>query len=114
MAFVDSLGNYYEGDRASALDTQVPQRPSRFHFWSGAAWVLDQAKADAAAAVDARRSALDAEAGSDPLIDRLRNATVDQIKTWINNNVTDLPTARAVLARLAVAVAFCLKGGRDQ
>jgi len=41
-------GGYYEGDRASHLDIEVPQRPSVLHVWDGAAWVLDaQAQRDA-------------------------------------------------------------------
>lgn len=49
---------------------------------------------------------LEAALASDPLITQLRTATPAQIATWINSNVTDLPTARIVLARLAVAVSY--------
>lgn len=59
----------------------------------------------------ARKAALDAEAAADAFIDRLRGAEPQQIKDWVQANVTDLATARAVLARLAVAVAYALNGG---
>jgi hypothetical protein len=61
-----------------------------------------------------RRAALASEAEVDALIEALRSATPAQIVNWVQNNVTDLPSARAVLARLAVAVAYALSGGRDR
>lgn len=42
--FVTPSGSYYEGDRASPLDLEVPQRPSPDYVWDGAAWALDPAR----------------------------------------------------------------------
>jgi hypothetical protein len=64
------------------------------------------------AARAARMQALLVEALADEFIDRLRSATPDQIKTYVQNNVTDLPSAKVFLAKLGCAVAFCLAGGR--
>lgn len=38
--FIDTNGNYCEGDKASHLDIEVPQRPSPNHIWNGTVWVL--------------------------------------------------------------------------
>lgn len=77
-----------------------------------AAWEAERPareKADAERAT--RKAAVDTEAASDTFIDALRGATPDQIKTWVTNNVTDLPSAKAALAKLACAVAYALNGG---
>ena len=39
-----ATGAYYEGDRAHALDTEVPQRPDHRATWDGSEWVLDSGK----------------------------------------------------------------------
>ena len=57
-----------------------------------------------------RRQALDAEL-VDTFLDKLRSATPDEIRTWVQANVTDLPSAQNAIARLAVAVAYALNGG---
>lgn len=36
--FINTQGSYYEGDRVSALDIIVPQRPSVYSTWDGAQW----------------------------------------------------------------------------
>jgi len=36
--YIDSQGNYYEGDRQGA-DLEVPARPDATHAWDGAQWV---------------------------------------------------------------------------
>lgn len=59
----------------------------------------------------ARMAALNAEATADEFIDRLRDATPDQIKAYVLANVTDLPSARAFIGKLACAVAYALNGG---
>lgn len=61
-----------------------------------------------------RKAALDAEAVSDNFIELLRSATPNQIRTFVANNVTDLASAKQLLGRLAVAVAFTLRGGTDK
>lgn len=42
--FFSPEGRYYEGDRAHALDAEVPQRPDADHRWNGVAWEPDAAK----------------------------------------------------------------------
>lgn len=37
--FIDSTGSYYENDRKSALDIEVPKRPTFQHIWDGNFWV---------------------------------------------------------------------------
>lgn len=98
-------GNYWQA---------IVDRPSAYHKWDGSAWVLDQAAADADTARAARHTELDAAAESDALLVALRGATIAQITTYVTTNVTDLPSARVVLIRLAVAVAYLLRGGHEK
>jgi adenylate kinase family enzyme len=42
MAWFDSQGNYYEGDRANLADRGVPARPSAIHIFVDGEWVEDQ------------------------------------------------------------------------
>ena len=58
-------------------------------------------------------TALDAET-TDPWLDKLRSATPDEIRTYVDVQVTDLATAKVALKKLAVAVAYTLKGERDK
>lgn len=37
--FIDTEGRYFEGDQAPGA-TEVPQRPSSFHTWTGTDWAL--------------------------------------------------------------------------
>lgn len=39
MNFIRQNGSYYVGDRESALDTQVPDRPTPDHTWNGSTWI---------------------------------------------------------------------------
>lgn len=43
------------------------------------------------------------------VVERLKNATPDQIRTFVNNNVTDLASAKTMMANLAVAVALAVR-----
>jgi len=62
----------------------------------------------------ARRAELATEATIDAFIDALRGATPAQIRTFVQNNVTDLASTKIFLAKLAVAVAYALSGGSDK
>ena len=42
IGFLDSTGNYYEGDKAVWSDQEVPQRPDPTYKWSGTEWVIDE------------------------------------------------------------------------
>jgi hypothetical protein len=37
--YLTPAGGYYEGDRVSALDADVPQRPSPYSTWDGTQWI---------------------------------------------------------------------------
>lgn len=39
--YLDSQGNYYEGDRSSLADSPVPQRPSYRHKFTNGEWLED-------------------------------------------------------------------------
>ena len=107
--FISSqFGSYYEGDRVHPNDIAVPQRPSPFYNFVAGAWVLDQARLDAFNAEQVRRQAL-IDAQVDPLIQQLRNANPTQITNFITTNVTDLASARQVMIKLAIAIAFILR-----
>lgn len=60
------------------------------------------------AAID-RINTFKADSTRQQLIDQLKTATPDQIKTYINNNVTDLASAKQMLIRLALAVALVVR-----
>jgi hypothetical protein len=82
--------------------------------WTAAAPPAPQSPTAEEIAKTARRVELATEATTDTFIDSLRGATPDQIKTFVQNNVTDLASAKVFLAKLAVAVAYALSGGTDK
>lgn len=43
-AYIKQDGEYYEGDRESVHDLEVPQRPSYTSIWDGSEWMDDQDK----------------------------------------------------------------------
>lgn len=53
--YIDSMGNYYVGDRAADDHIEVTERPSELYDWNGLEWVLnsDRYTAKLEAAVDA-------------------------------------------------------------
>jgi len=53
-SWLDSQGNYYEGDRASLADRGVPQRPSSDHIFVDGAWIEDADKIAAKQAEEAK------------------------------------------------------------
>lgn len=63
MGYLKPDGSYYQGDRAHALDIEVPQRPSQFHTWKGEQWVLSTEAAAQLqnAPIDAEIAKLEAE-----------------------------------------------------
>lgn len=62
----------------------------------------------------ARRAVIKADAEADNFIDKLRDSTPTQIQTFVAANVTDLASAKIFLAKLGIAVAYALQGGRDK
>lgn len=74
-----------------------------------------EAEHDAAvSAKQAKKAEVKAAAESDTFIDRLRSATAVQIAVFVNNNVTDLASAKQFLTKLGIAVAYTLQGGREK
>jgi hypothetical protein len=85
-----------------------------------AAILAEWARADAESAASAviaaeriaRKTALDGEASTDQMIDRLRGATPDQIRAFVDANLIMFTAAqRAVIARMLIAIAYALNGG---
>lgn len=58
---------------------------------------------------DVRDEALLADTDRQAIITAIRNATPAQIKTYVNNNVTDLASARVMLRNLALLVALAIR-----
>jgi hypothetical protein len=56
-----------------------------------------------------RVTQFDSDAERRDFIMQIMNATPEQIKTYITNNVTDLPSARAMLIKLALLVAKVIR-----
>lgn len=46
--YISAALGYYEGFRLSEADQAVPKRPDHFHDWTGAAWVPNVARINAA------------------------------------------------------------------
>lgn len=55
MAWLDSQGNYYEGDRANLSDRGVPTRLSTIHIFVDGEWIEDAVQVAAIAAEAARK-----------------------------------------------------------
>jgi hypothetical protein len=109
-SFVSPVG-YYEGDKQSPNDIEVPQRPDHFHDWDGATWQLNiarKAAADAIIAADLADSEDLATVKADNQLINFVQMTPVEINTWITTNVTDLPSARnalKILAKIVLVVA---------
>lgn len=56
-----------------------------------------------------RNDALKTEATADAFIDKLRNANSAQIAQYVQTNVTDLASARVLLGKMALALAYLLR-----
>lgn len=56
-----------------------------------------------------RDEALIADVDRQAIVAAIRNATPAQIKAYVNNNVTDLASARAMLRNLALLVALTIR-----
>ncbi len=57
----------------------------------------------------ARAAIVETEANADIFMDRLRNSSPDQIKTFVANNVSDLASAKTLITRMAIAIAYLLR-----
>lgn len=87
--FVNPMGSYYQGDRAHALDIEVPDRPSPLYVWADGQWALD-----AAAQAKAQRASIDASQVGDCQLDAtvmgLVNQTRAEWRAWAGANFPSL------------------------
>lgn len=78
-------------------------------------WVADGSPvpsayvAPALTADQSRNAALDADTDRQNILQAIKGASPAQIKNYINNNVTDLASARTMLIRLALLVAKAIQ-----
>ena len=71
---------------------------------------FDVTAEEAAEAAQAQTDAnLVLQAKADTVIAQLQSASITQIQNYVQNNVTDLASAKAFLVKLAVAVAYSLR-----
>jgi hypothetical protein len=70
--------------------------------------IVDEIAAlDAAATAEATREAdIRGDAGRVDLLNRLKTASPSQIDTWVDNNVTNIATARTVLKAIIKVIAL--------
>lgn len=61
-------------------------------------------------AAQARNSAFKTDANYQALLAQLKAATPAQVSTYITQNVTDLPSARAMLIKMALILALVANG----
>lgn len=59
--------------------------------------------------VPSRNDALKTEATADVFVDKLRNATGAQIAQYVQTNITDLASAKVLLGKMALALAYLLR-----
>ena len=72
---------------------------------------FDVAAEEAAETSQAQRNNdLTIQAKADAVVQQLLTATPTQIVNYVQNNVTDLASAKVLMAKLAVAIAFALQG----
>jgi hypothetical protein len=108
--FVTPSNSYYEGDRASALDVAVPQRPDPTYVWDGVQWAADAAKQAAAARLAADVQEL-RDFITDPSITSLINQTKAQWLSWAGTNFPTLTAAeRNRLGTLFWVVSIGVRG----
>jgi len=71
---------------------------------------FDVAAEEATETAQAQTNAdLELQAKADTVIAQLQSASITQIQNYVQNNVTDLASAKAFLVKLAVAVAYSLR-----
>jgi hypothetical protein len=80
-----------------------------------AQWILDGSPvpnayvAPAPSADDIRIAAWLADVDRQNLVQQIANATPAQVKTYVNNNVTDLASAKVLLMKLILLVALTIR-----
>lgn len=77
--------------------------------WDGTIFTSPPAPAPTAEA--ARRGTISTDSGRAQLAQRLRTATPQQIRDHVNASVTDLPSAKAMLANILILIALDARDG---
>jgi hypothetical protein len=106
MAWLDSQGNYYEGDRANLSDRGVPTRPSSIHIFVDGEWVEDQVQVAAAQAEVEAVQAQETAKTDMKAFSGWATWTPDQAEAWVHSNVTDLTSAKVAREKMARAIAL--------
>ena len=94
---------FLDGDDYARLvwSDPVQQKPTRAEV---DARIVEIASADAAEA--SRVAAFRGDTSRADLVDRLKTASPSQVDTWVDNNVTNLAGARAVLKAILKTIAL--------
>ena len=82
------------------------EEPGEFDVWKDGAWVEDTAAKDAHEAKEQRREGFRGDEGRRSLLERLQTATPGQIDNWVDSNVTNLASAKVVLAGILKVIAL--------
>lgn len=104
----DDKGNWIETNISSETPDVQAQCNSAWTSDAISAWQLEHpyiAPDPVQIANQQRQTAFQADNNRQAMITALTSATPAQLQTYINNNVTDLPSARLMLYRLALVVA---------
>lgn len=80
-----------------------------YRAWLDSGGVPEPYEAPPPSAEELCDEALLADADRQALLSAIRTATPGQIKTYIQNNVTDMPSARLMLIRLTLLVAVLVR-----
>lgn len=86
--------------------TVEAENPSEFVLAEGGASVRAGTEQELKPASEIRTANFYADSQRAVLLERLQNATPQQIETYITQNVTDLASARAMLVRVAKVLAL--------
>jgi hypothetical protein len=94
---------------------KVNNRPADIDGHAGRRWQLEGSPVPAPYVAppptegELRNAAFDADVDRQNMVSAITNATPAQIKNYVNNNVTDLASARLMITRLTLLVAKSLR-----
>jgi len=83
---------------------------AEFQQWLAQGNVPDPYVPPSPPADDARLDTIAADPDSVEIVEMLRTATLSQIKAYINNNVTNVASAKVALVKMALLLALIIKG----
>lgn len=97
LVWVPGIGAH-EGDGWDGVNF-IPQ-PTPYDRWNGSSWIHDQVAEDRANAAAIDTAEID-EIKADGLVQQFVARTPAQVGDWVDANVTDLASAKAVLKLMA-------------